>query len=58
MTEKTREQTRYNPAAASQGGGRQRAARRGPRRRPPVRRQQQGQRNITEYFGRTMQSQN
>ena len=44
---------RYNPAAASQGGGRQRV-RRGPG-RPPGRRQLQGQRNITQYFGR-MQS--
>ena len=56
-TDRENKRTRYNPAAASQGGGRQRAARRGPG-RPPGRRQQQGQRNITAYFGRTMQSQN
>ena len=54
--ERENKRTRYNPAAASQGGGRQRAARRGPG-RPPGRREQQGQRNITQYFGR-MQSQN
>ena len=54
-TERENKRARYNLA---QGGGRQAVARRGPG-RPRGRRQlqRQGQRNITEYYGR-MQSQN